>query len=38
VRRPIAEGHIDYVELGKYVRLQPSALDAFIEAGRISAA
>jgi hypothetical protein len=26
---------IPYVKLGKYVRLQRSSLDAFIEAGRV---
>ena len=35
VRRLIAEKRIAYVKLGKYVRLQRSALDAFIEAGRV---
>ncbi len=35
VRRLIAERRIAYVKLGKYVRLQRSALDAFIEAGRV---
>lgn len=35
VRRLIAEGRIPYVKLGKYVRLQRSALNAFIESGRV---
>jgi excisionase family DNA binding protein len=35
VRRLIAERRISYVKLGKYVRLQRSALDAFIESGRV---
>ncbi len=35
VRRLIAQRRITYVKLGKYVRLQRSALDAFIEAGRV---
>lgn len=35
VRRLIAERRIPYVKLGKYVRLQRSALDAFIESGRV---
>jgi excisionase family DNA binding protein len=33
VRRLVAQRRISYVKLGKYVRLQQSALDAFIEAG-----
>jgi excisionase family DNA binding protein len=35
VRRLITERRIAYVKLGKYVRLQRSALEAFIEAGRV---
>jgi excisionase family DNA binding protein len=35
VRRLISQRRITYVKLGKYVRLQRSALDAFIEAGRV---
>jgi excisionase family DNA binding protein len=35
VRRLIAERRIPYVKLGRYVRLQRSALDAFIAAGRV---
>jgi len=38
VRRLIAERRIPYVKLGKYVRLQRSALDAFIESGRVAPA
>jgi excisionase family DNA binding protein len=36
VRRLIAERRISYVKLGKYVRLQRSALDEFIESGRVA--
>ncbi len=35
VRRLVAERRISYVKLGKYVRLQRSTLDAFIEARRV---
>lgn len=35
VRRLIAERRIPYIKLGKYVRLQRAALDAFIDAGRV---
>jgi excisionase family DNA binding protein len=35
VRRLVAERRISYVKLGKYVRLQRSVLDAFIESGRV---
>ena len=35
VRRLITERRIPYVKLGKYVRLQRSALDAFVDAGRV---
>jgi excisionase family DNA binding protein len=35
VRRLITERRITYVKLGNYVRLQRSALDAFVEAGRV---
>ncbi|MGX5654593.1 helix-turn-helix domain-containing protein [Geodermatophilus nigrescens] len=35
IRRPIAERGIDYVKLGRQVRLQRSALEAFIESGRV---
>lgn len=36
IRRLIAQRRISYVKLGKYVRLQRSTLDAFIEAGRVT--
>ncbi|WP_448624543.1 helix-turn-helix domain-containing protein [Geodermatophilus sp. URMC 64] len=36
IRRLIAQRRIPYVKLGKYVRLQRSALDAFIDAGRVA--
>ena len=36
IRRLIAERRIDYIKLGRYVRLQRSVLDAFIESGRVS--
>ncbi len=35
VRRLIAERRIDYVKLGKHVRVQRSVLDGFIQAGRV---
>ena len=35
VRRLIAERRIDYVKLGKHVRVQRSVLDGFIRAGRV---
>ncbi len=35
IRRLIAERRIDYVKLGKHVRVQRSILDAFIDSGRI---
>jgi len=35
VRRLVAQRRIAHVKLGKYVRLQRSALGAFIEAGRV---
>lgn len=35
VRRLITERRISYVKLGKYVRLQRSILDAFIDAGQV---
>lgn len=35
IRRLVAQRRIAYVKLGKYVRLQRSALDAFIEAGHV---
>lgn len=36
IRRLIAQRRITYVKLGKYVRLQRSILDEFIEAGRVA--
>ena len=36
VRRLIAERRIDYIKLGKHVRVQRSVLDAFIKSGRVS--
>ena len=36
IRRLIAQRRITYVKLGKYVRLQRSILDEFIEAGRVT--
>jgi excisionase family DNA binding protein len=36
IRRLIAQRRITYVKLGRYVRLQRSTLDAFIEAGRVT--
>jgi excisionase family DNA binding protein len=35
VRRLIAERRIDYVKLGKHVRVQRSVLDGFLQAGRV---
>ena len=35
IRRLIAERRIDYVKLGRYVRVQRSVLDAFIVSGRV---
>jgi excisionase family DNA binding protein len=35
VRRLIAERHIPHVNLGEYVRVQRSALDTFLESGRV---
>jgi excisionase family DNA binding protein len=35
IRRLVAQRRIPYVKLGKYVRLQRSALDDFIAAGRV---
>ena len=35
IRRLVAQRRISYVKLGKYVRLQRSSLDAFIEASRV---
>ena len=36
VRRLIAERRIDYIELSRHIRVQRSALDAFIRSGRVS--
>jgi excisionase family DNA binding protein len=36
IRRLIAQRRITYVKLGKYVRLQRSALDAFVAAGQVT--
>src|SRR6476469_6276969 len=35
IRRLVAQRRIPYIKLGKYVRRQRSALDAFIAAGRV---
>ncbi len=35
IRRLITERRITYVKVGKYVRLQRSALDALVDAGRV---
>jgi excisionase family DNA binding protein len=35
IRRLITERRISYVKVGKYVRLERSTLDAFVDAGRI---
>ena len=35
VRRLITERRISYVKVGKYVRLERSTIDAFVDAGRI---
>lgn len=35
IRRLVAQRRISYIKLGKYVRLERSALDAFIAAGRV---
>jgi excisionase family DNA binding protein len=36
-RRLIAERRIEFVKVGRYVRIRESALTAFIEAGRVKA-
>lgn len=36
-RRLIAERRIEFVKVGRYVRIRESALTAFIEAGRVEA-
>jgi len=38
IRRLIAERRISFVKLGKHVRIDSDDLDAFVEAGRVSAA
>ena len=35
VRRLIAEKRIAYIKLGGHVRIEESAIEAFIEAGRV---
>jgi excisionase family DNA binding protein len=35
VRRLIAERRIEFVKVGRYVRISESALEAFIAAGRV---
>ncbi len=35
IRRLITERRISYVEVGKYVRLERTTLDAFVDAGRV---
>ncbi len=35
IRRLITERRISYVKIGKYVRLERSTLDAFVDAGRV---
>src|SRR4051812_36615180 len=35
IRRLITERRISFVKVGKYVRLERSALDAFVDAGRV---
>jgi excisionase family DNA binding protein len=35
VRRLITERRISFVKVGKYVRLERSTLDAFVDAGRV---
>ena len=35
VRRLITERRISYVKVGKYVRLERTTLDAFVDAGRV---
>ena len=35
IRRLISERRITYVKVGKYVRLERSALDALVDAGRV---
>jgi excisionase family DNA binding protein len=35
IRRLITERRISFVKVGKYVRLERSVLDAFVDAGRV---
>ncbi len=35
IRRLITERRVAYVKVGKYVRLERSALDALVDAGRV---
>jgi excisionase family DNA binding protein len=35
IRRLITERRISYVKVGKYVRLERSTLDAFVDSGRV---
>ena len=35
IRRLITERRIGYVKVGKYVRLERTTLDAFVDAGRV---
>ncbi len=35
IRRLINERRINYIKVGKYVRLERSALDALVDAGRV---
>jgi excisionase family DNA binding protein len=35
IRRLITERRISFVKVGKYVRLERSTLDAFVDAGRV---
>ena len=35
IRRLITERRIGFVKVGKYVRLERSTLDAFVDAGRV---
>lgn len=37
IRRLIAEKRIPYIKLGSHVRIEDSAIDAFIAAGRVDA-
>ena len=35
IRRLITERRISFIKIGKYVRLERSTLDAFVDAGRV---